>query len=70
MTDDEHEMIKQVHEFLFRPPGPKREPRAVQIDQALEGIRTGKVGVRAALWLCGAAVAVMATYNQFFGGKP
>lgn len=70
MTDDEHDMIRELRDFFFKPLGPKRETRAYEIDQLLESVRTGKRGARFVLWICGAVVAVIAAYNAMLGGKP
>ena len=67
MTDDEHNMIREVHEFLFRPPVEGRPNRAVQLDEIMSAVRAGKMGTRILLWLSGVFVAFAAVWGQAKG---
>lgn len=53
MTDDEHAMMKRVHDFLFTPPLEGRPNRAKQLDDVLSAVRAGKIGTRLLLWAAG-----------------
>lgn len=64
MTDEERQMLTEVHGFLFRKEYESKPTRAEQIDKLLTSVATGKVGVRVALWIAGALVAVGAALSQ------
>lgn len=53
----------------MEPRAPGKPSRATEIDDALAGLRTGKMSVRALVWLCGAIVAVLAAYQALKGFK-
>lgn len=67
MTDDEHDMIKKVHDFLFTPPLENKPSRAQQIDDLLSAVRAGKLGARSLLWIAGFAAAMGAFFAQMKG---
>lgn len=69
MAEQAMQAATRTENFLFNPPGPKRETRAYEIDQFLESLRSGKKSARAFLWLCGAVVAILAAYNALRGLK-
>jgi len=67
MTEEEHGMIKEVHEFLFKSPMEGKPNRAVQLDEIMSAVRAGKLGTRVLLWLSGMVVAVGAIWGQTKG---
>jgi hypothetical protein len=67
MTEDEHTMIKEVHEFLFKAPVEGKPNRAVQLDEIMSAVRAGKMGTRILLWLSGVVVAIAAVVGQAKG---
>ncbi|EEX09636.1 hypothetical protein SL1157_1680 [Ruegeria lacuscaerulensis ITI-1157] len=67
MTEDEHDMIKEVHDFLFKPPLEGKSSRAEQLDEIMSAVRAGKMGTRILLWLAGVVAAVSAILVQFKG---
>jgi len=67
MTEEEHSMIKEVHEFLFKAPMAGKPNRAVQLDEIMTAVRAGKLGTRVLLWLSGMVVAVGAMWGQTKG---
>jgi hypothetical protein len=67
MTDEERQMLSEVHGFLFRKEYASKPTRAEQLDKLLSGVATGKMTVRAALWVAGALVAVGAAISQVKG---
>lgn len=69
MTDEEHDMIKKVHDFWFVPPIEGKPSRAAQIDEVLSAVRAGKVGTRALLWLGGVLAAAGVILSNMSGWK-
>lgn len=68
MTDEQDKMIREVHEFLFKPAVPGGDvTRAKQIEELLNAARSGKLIARLALWMAGAIVAVGAAWTTFKG---
>lgn len=67
MTDEEHDMIRRIDAWLFKPPIEGHPPRSEQLDQFLAGLRAGRFTARAFLYLCGFVVAVLAAYNALKG---
>ena len=67
MTDDEHEMIKRVHDFLFAPPIEGKPARSEQLDEVLSAVRAGKMGTRLLLWLAGLFAAATAVWSSISG---
>lgn len=67
MTDEEHSMIKEVHEFLFKAPVEGKPNRAVQLDEIMSAVRAGKMGTRLLLWMSGVIVAFAAILGQAKG---
>ncbi len=69
MTDEEAQMIKDVHDFLFKPAIPNSAiTRASQIEDLLNAARSGKMAARFTLWVAGAIVAVGAAIITIKGG--
>ena len=61
-------MIRDVHDFLFRPAIPGGDvTRAKQIEELLNAARSGKFIARFALWTAGAIVALGAAWTTFKG---
>ena len=67
MTEEEHKMIKEVHDWLLKPPIAGKPTRAVQLDDIMAAIRAGKLGGRAMLWIAGAIAALLAAWAQIKG---
>ncbi len=67
MTEDEHDMIKEVHDFLFKPPLEGKESRARQLDEIMSAVRAGKMGTRILLWAAGVIAAFAALASQLKG---
>lgn len=68
MTDEERDaVLTRIDQFLFKDMPAGGKSRADQIDQLLLAVRTGKLGVRAFLWLCGALVVAATAWGQFRG---
>lgn len=67
MTDDEKKKLDELHAFFMRPRAPGRPSRAQDLDDVLMAVRTGKMGVRALLWFCGAIAAIAAAWVQLKG---
>ena len=67
MTPEEHQMMREVHEWLFKPPISGKPPRAHQLDDALAGIRAGKMFTRVLLYAAGFIVAVGGSYGTIKG---
>lgn len=67
MTEEEHSMIKEVHEFLFKEPVTGKPNRAVQLDEIMSAVRAGKLGTRVLLWLAGIVVGAGAIWGQTKG---
>jgi len=57
MTEEEHNLIREVHEFWFKPPIEGKPNRAAQIDEVLGAVRAGKIGTRLLLWAAGIIAA-------------
>lgn len=64
MTDDEHAMMKRVHDYLFHPPMEGKPTRAAQLDEVLGAVRAGKLGTRVLLWLAGIVAAASAIWMK------
>ena len=60
-------MISEMHDFWFKPPVAGRPTRAQQVDDVLTAVKTGKLTVRAALWMAGAIIAITAALGQVKG---
>lgn len=69
MNEQEHKQLEDLHRFFMEPRAPGKKSRAEEIDDALAGLRTGKMSVRAFLWVCGAVVALIAAYQSVKGFK-
>lgn len=70
MTDEESRMIKDVHDFLFKPAVPgSDQTRAKQIEDLLNAAKSGKLIARFMLWTAGAVVALGAAYTTLKGWK-
>lgn len=67
MTEEEHSMMKRVHDWLFESPVEGGETRAKQLDTLLSAVRAGKLGGRVTLWIAGFVAAVLAAYAQVKG---
>lgn len=67
MTEDERQMVKRTHDFWFVPAHPGRKTRAEQMDDLLTAVNTGKLTVRAGLWLAGVIAASTAAWAQVKG---
>ncbi len=67
MTDEEHEMIRRVHDYLFVPPIEGKPSRARQVDELLSVVRAGKLAGRLLLWVAGVAGAIGAIWTSLFG---
>lgn len=67
VTPEEHEMMKEVHDFLFKPPIHGKASRSEQVDEVLGAVRAGKLGTRVLLWLAGMATAFGAIWSGMFG---
>ena len=68
MTQEEHDMMREVRDWLMKPPISGQPSRAEQLDQLLSSVRAGKMGARVFLYMCGAVVAVIAAWNALKGG--
>ena len=67
MTEDEHEMIRRVHDWLFKPNIEGKPPRAELLDDVMTAIRAGKLWVRVLLYLMGAIAAFSAAWASVKG---
>lgn len=67
MTDEEHQMIKDVHDWLFKPPIRGKPDRANQLDDLLSGVRAGKLFGRVVLYMAGFVVAIGGAYGTMKG---
>lgn len=70
MDDHERQQLEELHDFFMKPAIKGKPSRAEQIDDILATVRTGKMSVRAFLWVCGAIVAMVAAYNALKGWRP
>lgn len=68
MTDDQAKQLEMLSRWLFEAPITGGRTRAEQIDDALAGLRAGKMGARILLWASGAVVALAAAYGTLKGG--
>lgn len=69
MTPDQERKLDEVHDFLLKPTGPGKPSRAEQLDDALAGVRAGKITARFILWISGFMVAIVAAWNSLKGGS-
>ena len=69
MDNNEHTQLDDLHRFFMEPRAPGKKSRAEELDDLLAAARTGKMSVRAILWVCGAIVGIMAAYNAVKGFK-
>jgi len=67
ISEDEHTKLAALHDFFMKPPLPGKPSRADQLDEILNGYRTGKMSIRAFIWLCGVVVAIAAAYSAVKG---
>lgn len=69
MTEDQDQMIRDVHEFLFKPAVPGSSiTRAQQIEELLNAARSGKFIARLALWAAGAVIALGTAWQMLRSG--
>jgi len=59
-TATSEERVKEIHDYLFKPPLEGQKPRAHEIDAILRTTRAGKLAVRVFVWLLGIIAAVSA----------
>lgn len=70
MTPEDRQKLDDLHKFFMEKPRPNRPSRADQIDNLLLAVQTGKLSVRALLWLAGGVAAIAAAYTQIKGLWP
>lgn len=68
MTDDERKQLAELHAFFMAPRAPGKPSRAAEIDDALAGVRAGKIGYRFTLYVTGFITAVFAAWTAIKGG--
>ena len=69
MTPDQEKKLDEIHDYLLKPTGPNKPSRAEQIDDALAGVRAGRITARFILWVSGFVVAFIAAWNALNGGE-
>jgi len=70
MTPTDRQKLDDLHRFFMEPPRKGKPARADQIDSLLLAVQTGKLSVRALLWLAGGIAAIAAAYTQIKGILP
>ena len=69
MTDEEHDMIKRLYDYLFHPPVVGKTSRAEQLDEVLAAVRAGKMTTRILVWVAGVIAAIGAVWTAWGAGK-
>lgn len=70
MQENDRQKLDDLHRFFMEPPRPGRPSRADQIDNLLTAVQTGKLSVRALLWLAGGLAVLAGAYSQIKGILP
>lgn len=70
MTEEEHDMVREMHDWLFKPPITGRPARAEQLDDVMSGVRAGKLTFRLALYVAGAVTAFGGAFATVKGWIP
>lgn len=58
MTEEESQMVREMHDFWHKPDVPGKPTRAAQVDEVLTAMRAGKMGARVVVWISGAIITV------------
>lgn len=67
MTDEEKQMLRELHDFWMKPSRPGKPSRADKVDQIFTAVEAGKIGARFVLWACGFIAAVGAAWAAIKG---